>query len=117
MTMPLIQGTAETGAVSKRPVPLIIMLLALTGLCCSTAQAQPAEQGGSQAPVTETGQGQDTTHSEAQPSQSAATTENEEERPDIDSQPIESDTTNQPGRFVPSEQISLDLGVSFPVDV
>lgn len=39
------------------------------------------------------------------------------ERPDLDSQPLETPTGQTPGRFIPSEQISLDLGVSFPVDI
>ncbi|GGG51437.1 hypothetical protein GCM10011403_05790 [Pseudohongiella nitratireducens] len=46
-----------------------------------------------------------------------AAAQEQADRPDIDNQPIESDGSNRPGRFVPSEQISLDLGVSFPVDV
>lgn len=37
--------------------------------------------------------------------------------PDIDSQPIESSQSTGPGRFIPSEQISQDFGVSFPVDI
>jgi hypothetical protein len=37
--------------------------------------------------------------------------------PDIDNQPIERPAGQSPGRFIPSEQISQDLGVSFPVDI
>ncbi|MEX0738307.1 MAG: hypothetical protein WD071_03090 [Pseudohongiella sp.] len=37
--------------------------------------------------------------------------------PDIDSQPIDSSQSQGPGRFIPSEQISQDFGVSFPVDI
>lgn len=37
--------------------------------------------------------------------------------PDIDSQPIERAEGQGPGRFIPSEQISQDFGVSFPVDI
>lgn len=36
---------------------------------------------------------------------------------DLDSQPIDRPADQAPGRFIPSEQISLDLGVSFPVDI
>lgn len=36
--------------------------------------------------------------------------------PDIDNQPIQAGSGG-PGRFIPSEQISQDLGVSFPVDI
>ena len=43
--------------------------------------------------------------------------ESEAERPDIDSQPIQRAEGEAPGRFIPSEQISQDLGVSFPVDI
>jgi hypothetical protein len=38
------------------------------------------------------------------------------ELPDIDNQPIQPGSGG-PGRFIPSEQISQDLGVSFPVDI
>ena len=37
--------------------------------------------------------------------------------PDIDSQPIDGSQNAGPGRFIPSEQISQDFGVSFPVDI
>jgi len=37
--------------------------------------------------------------------------------PDIDSQPIDSAQSPGPGTFIPSEQISQDFGVSFPVDI
>jgi len=37
--------------------------------------------------------------------------------PDIDSQPIDGSQNQGPGRFIPSEQISQDSGVSFPVDI
>lgn len=37
--------------------------------------------------------------------------------PDIDSQPLEGGQDPGPGRFIPSEQISQDFGVSFPVDI
>ena len=40
-----------------------------------------------------------------------------DQRPDLDSQPLETPADQTPGRFIPSEQISLDLGVSFPVDI
>lgn len=39
------------------------------------------------------------------------------ELPDIDSQPIDGSQNAGPGRFIPSEQISQDFGVSFPVDI
>lgn len=37
--------------------------------------------------------------------------------PDLDNQPIERVEGQAPGRFIPSEQISQDLGVSFPTDI
>lgn len=46
-----------------------------------------------------------------------AAAESEVDRPDIDSQPIQRAEGQAPGRFIPSEQISQDLGVSFPVDI
>lgn len=42
--------------------------------------------------------------------------DNSETLPDIDSQPIQAGAGG-PGRFIPSEQISQDSGVSFPVDI
>lgn len=42
--------------------------------------------------------------------------ENSEPLPDIDNQPIQAGSGG-PGRFIPSEQISQDSGVSFPVDI
>lgn len=44
-------------------------------------------------------------------------TDSDTDLPDIDSQPIESSQSEGPGRFIPSEQISQDFGVSFPVDI
>lgn len=41
----------------------------------------------------------------------------ETDLPDIDSQPIDDSQNQGPGRFIPSEQISQDFGVSFPVDI
>jgi hypothetical protein len=38
------------------------------------------------------------------------------EPPNIDTQPIQPGAGG-PGRFIPSEQISQDLGVSFPIDI
>ena len=46
----------------------------------------------------------------------AAAQDTAEPLPDIDSQPIEPGARSN-GRFIPSEQISQDLGVSFPVDI
>ncbi|MDO9521130.1 MAG: hypothetical protein Q7L19_13035 [Pseudohongiella sp.] len=43
-------------------------------------------------------------------------TEQVSDLPDIDNQPIQPGSGG-PGRFIPSEQISQDLGVSFPVDI
>lgn len=40
----------------------------------------------------------------------------ESDLPNIDNQPIQAGSGG-PGRFIPSEQISQDLGVSFPVDI
>lgn len=54
--------------------------------------------------------------------QQTAQTENEETQqdseplPDIDNQPIQPGSGGV-GRFIPSEQISQDSGVSFPVDI
>jgi hypothetical protein len=39
------------------------------------------------------------------------------ELPDFENEPIQRVEGQAPGRFIPSEQISQDLGVSFPTDI
>jgi len=78
-----------------------------------SAMAQQTEQ-----PVDDgQSQNQEDTATEDVANEEQADEGEQDDRPDIDNQPIESGANNRPGRFVPSEQISLDLGVSFPVDV
>jgi len=41
----------------------------------------------------------------------------EEAATEADDQPVAGNNTGQSERFIPSEQISQDLGVSYPVDI
>jgi len=72
-------------------------------------QSQP-QQGQSQQPAGEQQNQTEPANDEA------AVQQTPEPLPDIDSQPIEPGARTN-GRFIPSEQISQDLGVSFPVDI
>jgi len=69
---------------------------------------QDTEQETQQETELETQQGEN--QSDAQQEDNSATL------PDIDSEPIQAGAGG-PGRFIPSEQISQDSGVSFPVDI
>ena len=60
--------------------------------------------------------GQDQASGEQSDSVEAPADDQDSNLPDIDSQPIQAGTGG-PGRFIPSEQISQDSGVSFPVDI
>lgn len=75
------------------------------------ATDQQAQQNGQQA-----GTGDDSTDSTDEPDTEQADSDAPDELPDIDNQPIQPGSGG-PGRFIPSEQISQDLGVSFPVDI
>lgn len=69
--------------------------------------------------------GTDTTENEASgvatsdsdTSEGAGDEAQQPDMPDIDNQPIQRAEGQSAGRFIPSEQISQDLGVSFPVDI
>lgn len=107
--------TVTSTAGGQHALRLMALLLMTIVLFPSHSFAQPVEQEESQSSASEAEQEQDAMASDEESAEQS--TEEQSERPDIDSQPIESDTSNRPGRFIPSEQISLDLGVSFPVDV
>ena len=77
----------------------------------SQSQQNQAQQNQSQQPAGD--QVQNQTESA---SGDAAAQDTAEPLPDIDSQPIEPGARSN-GRFIPYEQISQDLGVSFPVDI
>lgn len=95
-----------------RPVAgVVAMVMVTTLLMPSTLYAQQAAQQPAQ-------QEQDA-EQETDASDNAAENTDEETQndlPDIDNQPIQPGSGG-PGRFIPSEQISQDLGVSFPVDI
>lgn len=76
------------------------------------AQAQTPTQ----SPAPAAGAGQDQASGEQSDSVEAPADDQDSNLPDIDSQPIQAGTGG-PGRFIPSEQISQDSGVSFPVDI
>jgi hypothetical protein len=106
-----------TGLYRQSIAALILWLV--TGLLTMSALAQSVEPSLFQQNETVDNQTQeDDQESDAGNEQANMDDEqSQEERPDIDNQPIENGADNRPGRFIPSEQISLDLGVSFPVDV
>lgn len=101
----------------------------LTGsLAAQSAQPQPGQTGQNQAGQNPAGQSQGQQNQSQQPAGEQAQNPTEPASgdapaqdtaaplPDIDSQPIEPGARSN-GRFIPSEQISQDLGVSFPVDI
>ena len=99
-------ASASPVTLGSEPVKPILLLLSLLCLFhAGPALSQPAEP------------------EEAQEENTAEPSGEEEEAPDLDSAPIaEVDTEEEveqdsPARFIPSEQISQDLGVSFPADI
>ncbi|MDH7944394.1 hypothetical protein QGM61_11230 [Pseudohongiella sp. SYSU M77423] len=97
-------NTIYTGLKSLTALACLCLLL----VTAVNAQQQPAQQA----------EGQDDSQSSQQASSDGdVADEPNAEMPDIDSQPIEPAEGGGPGRFIPSEQISQDLGVSFPVDI
>lgn len=89
---------------------LVGLLLAL--LMSVTVHAQTQNQDSAQSPQPGSGSEQTDDNSD----QPAEQPEAASDLPDIDSQPIQAGSGG-PGRFIPSEQISQDSGVSFPVDI
>lgn len=91
-----------------------LVLLALTTVlsAANALHAQPDEE-------TNAGQGQEQQGQEEQNEQQEDISEEQAQSdlPDIDSQPIDASARQGAGRFIPSEQISQDSGVSFPVDI
>lgn len=91
----------------------LLAVMAISALLTAslTAQSAQPQPGQTQQPAAEQEQ------SQTEPATGdAAAQETTEPLPDIDSQPIEPGARSN-GRFIPSEQISQDLGVSFPVDI
>lgn len=87
-----------------------LIQLFLSGALLFTVSPVFAQQSAPQEPAEQAEQsGQD--------EQAPSAESEQDERPDIDSQPIQRAEGEAPGRFIPSEQISQDLGVSFPVDI
>ncbi len=83
---------------------LLLMPAAIVHAQQQTDEPEPAEQ------QTESSGDEDTTGEQVDGS-------SDSDLPDIDSQPIDNSQSAGPGRFIPSEQISQDFGVSFPVDI
>lgn len=90
----------------------ILTSLLLVLLMSVAVHAQTQNQDSSQSPQPGSGSEQTDDNSD----QSAQQPEAPSDLPDIDSQPIQAGSGG-PGRFIPSEQISQDSGVSFPVDI
>ncbi|HDZ08035.1 hypothetical protein [Pseudohongiella sp.] len=87
----------------------LLLLMPVAGL-----QAQPSA-GESEASEQQAVSDADTGNSTSDEQSDAGNSDTD--LPDIDSQPIDSADSQGPGRFIPSEQISQDFGVSFPVDI
>lgn len=97
---------------------LLLAVMAISAALSASLFAQSTQPPPSQ---TEQNQSQQPAGDQAQnqtesASGDAAEQDTAEPLPDIDSQPIEPGARSN-GRFIPSEQISQDLGVSFPVDI
>lgn len=102
----MIWASASPVTLESEPVKSILLLLPLLCLFhAGPAFSQPSEV------------------EETQEENAAEQTGEEEEAPDLDSAPIadldteEEAEQDSPARFIPSEQISQDLGVSFPADI
>ena len=85
----------------------LILLCALAVCSATVAGKLVAQQSQTEPQLTEDEPQEQATETPLQPA----------DMPDIDNQPIERPAGESPGRFIPSEQISQDLGVSFPVDI
>lgn len=117
----------------RRATGLLLAVMAISAaltasLTAQSAQPQSGQTGQNQAGQNPAGQSQGQQNQGQQPAGEqaqnptepatgdAAAQDTTEPLPDIDSQPIEPGARSN-GRFIPSEQISQDLGVSFPVDI
>ena len=112
----------------RRATGLLLAVMAISAaltasLTAQSAQPQsgqtgqnPAEQNQSQQNQGQQPAGEQAQNPTEPASGDAAAQDTAEPLPDIDSQPIEPGARSN-GRFIPSEQISQDLGVSFPVDI
>lgn len=110
----VLPGTWESN-VSTR----VFRCLLVVALLLPAAVAQAQQQTGEAAATDQqagAGQAQDDNGTDAG-ANAEGSADADSELPDIDSQPIEGSQSPGPGRFIPSEQISQDFGVSFPVDI
>lgn len=88
-----------------------VWLALITGLSAASAlHAQPDEE-------TTAAQQQEQQEQQNEQQEDASEQQAQTDLPDIDSQPIDASARQGAGRFIPSEQISQDSGVSFPVDI
>jgi hypothetical protein len=95
---------------SKQVLAVLVLLLLMP---LAVVQAQP--QTGASEPDASTEPGEQ--QADDEDNNNEAPDAADASLPDIDSQPIEGSQNQGPGRFIPSEQISQDFGVSFPVDI
>ncbi|MBU2098684.1 MAG: hypothetical protein KKD00_07965 [Gammaproteobacteria bacterium] len=95
---------------------MMIVVLTAMIVVCVPLQAQQSTQapaGQDQQSEQQTETGDEVTE---EPVDEQADNDQSDNLPDIDNEPIEPGSGG-PGRFIPSEQISQDLGVSFPIDI
>lgn len=100
---------SDMTVILNRALLLILMLLPVAALDAQQPDASTQDQSAQDQNVSEE-QSDDAAESNTE-------ADADTDLPDIDSQPIESPQHTGPGRFIPSEQISQDFGVSFPVDI
>lgn len=98
--------------VLSRLLKILLPVTIITPLLCLPLYAQQTEQPADAADQ-ETDQQEENS---GQNTDQQAESGQDDTLPDIDNQPIQPGSGG-PGRFIPSEQISQDLGVSFPVDI
>lgn len=103
--MTLVSGLRGIWGIDEMMILRVLMLLPLLLISPAFAQQQPADE--------ENVAQENAEQQEAE----QATAETDAVMPDLDNQPIERVEGQAPGRFIPSEQISQDLGVSFPTDI
>jgi len=102
--MTLDSGLRDTWGTDGMNIYRSVLLVVLILISPAFAQQQTGDENEAQDNIDEQETGQ-------------AAMETEALMPDLDNQPIERVEGQAPGRFVPSEQISQDLGVSFPTDI
>lgn len=89
----------------------------MTGLLAAVLLSLPLDVLAQNDGDTDSQSGSESVEDSGQASDGSAAAEPDERPADLDERPLDTPSGQSPGRFIPSEQISLDLGVSFPVDI